>query len=215
MRSPWFVPSLLLTLAVLNACSKQTKDTLPYFITPDFTPLWIEKDDPAFASIHQVPAFRFYDQSGDTITDQDIAGKIVVADFFFTICPGICPRLTKNMTMVQSAFHGDSSIVLLSHSVTPDIDSIPRLRQYAESHGVDAGQWHLLTGDRREIYSIARLGYFADEETGVKKGEDEFLHTENFILLDGHRRIRGIYSGTNPAEVERLIEDIKILQNEI
>ena len=139
----------------------------------------------------------------------------MVADFFFTACPGICPRLTKSMGVIQAAFQDNESVVLLSHSVTPDIDSIPRLKAYAISHHVQSSQWHLLTGDRKEIYAIARHGYFADEETGLKKGPDEFLHTENFILIDPLRRIRGVYNGTNPAEVERLIEDIKILKNEL
>ena len=107
------------------------------------------------------------------------------------------------------------NIILLSHSVTPDIDSIARLKEYATSHNVKTGKWHLLTGKREDIYAIARKGYFADEEVGLKKGDDEFLHTENFILIDGQRHIRGVYNGTNPAEVERLIEDINILKHEI
>lgn len=170
---------------------------------------------PAFKSIHTLPSFSFVDQDGDTITENSIQNKIVVADFFFTACPGICPRLTKSMRSVQDQFINDESIVLLSHSVTPDIDSVPRLKEYADRNQVISGRWHLLTGDRKQIYTIARLGYFADEEVGLKKSENDFLHTENFVLVDNHKRIRGVYNGTNPAEIERLIEDIKLLKHEI
>ena len=206
---------MLFLAGCLLKCSGNTEVTLPFFNNADFTPVWISKSDPAYSSIHTIPAFAFVDQEGDTITGKALEGKITVADFFFTICPGICPRLTKNMGTIQTAFQDDLSVQLLSHSVTPDIDSIPRLKEYADIHHVLSKQWHLLTGDRNEIYTIARQGYFADEETGLKKGPDEFLHTENFILIDQQKRIRGVYNGTNPTEVERLIEDIKILKNEI
>jgi protein SCO1 len=206
---------LILTVLTLMHCSSGHEDALPFFNTADFTPQWINPHDAGYDSIHRIPSFSFVDQDGKTITEQSVAGKIVVADFFFTICPGICPRLTKSMGDVQAAFTNDSLVVLLSHSVTPDIDSIPRLKAYAVSHNVNSNQWHLLTGDRKEIYNIARQGYFADEETGLKKSENEFLHTENFILVDPWRRIRGVYNGTNPAEVQRLIEDIRILHHEL
>jgi protein SCO1/2 len=192
----------------------QEPESLPFFNTADFAPQWIAQGSPAYADIHRIPAFAFVDQEGDTITEKTIDGDIVVADFFFTVCPGICPRLTKNMGTVQSAFMNDEDVTLLSHSVTPDMDDVARLKVYAESHQVSKDKWHLLTGDRKQIYNIARHGYFADEETGFAKGENEFLHTENFILIDGERRIRGVYNGTNPAEVERLIEDIKTLKKE-
>ncbi len=204
---------LPLLLLMIVSCSK-TPDSLPFFNTADFTPEWLEQGTPEYRSIHRIPDFNFVDQNGDTITQKSITGKIVVADFFFTACPGICPRLTASMGNVQDAFKDDDSILLLSHSVTPDMDDVARLKIYAEAHHVNAGKWHLLTGDRKAIYHIARQGYFADEETGLAKGENEFLHTENFILIDGSQRIRGVYNGTNPAEVERLIEDIRTLKKE-
>lgn len=205
---------LITLLLLLSACDKQV-DTLPFFNTPEFTPEWISKDSPSYATIHRVPAFAFVNQEGDTITEKTIDGRITVVDFFFTICPGICPRLTKSMGDIQKVFEQDESVKLLSHSVTPDMDNVERLKIYAEAHHVNSRQWHLLTGDRARIYHIARHGYFADEETGLKKSDNEFLHTENFILIDGLRRIRGVYNGTNPAEVARLIEDIQILKKEM
>jgi protein SCO1/2 len=205
---------LLLCFALIHGACSRAPETLPFFNTADFKPNWIEKDDPRYKAIHTVSAFSFIDQNGDTITEQTIEDKIVVVDFFFTICPGICPRLTKNMGTIQQVFMHDISIKLLSHSVTPELDSVPSLRQYAAIYKVDGEKWHLLTGNRKEMYRIARDSYFADEETGVKKTENDFIHTENFILLDGKQRIRGVYNGTNPAEVERLIEDIRILKKE-
>jgi protein SCO1/2 len=200
-------------LVLLISCSHEP-DSLPFFNTSAFTPEWKDQTSPDYSTIHKIPDFSFIDQDGDTITQKTISGKIVVADFFFTICPGICPRLTASMGNVQETFKEDDDIVLLSHSVTPDTDDVERLKAYAETHHVISGKWHLLTGDRKAIYNIARHGYFADEETGLTKDENEFLHTENFILIDGAQRIRGVYNGTNPAEVERLIEDIWTLKRE-
>ncbi len=205
---------VLALLTGMGSCSLRETDTLPFFNSADFSPEWISIDSPDYKKIHSIPEFSFVNQNGDTVSKKTIDGKIVVADFFFTSCPGICPRLTKNMGKIQSAFIDDRYVTLLSHSVTPDIDSIPRLKEYAIDHHVLSGQWHLLTGDRKEIYTIAREGYFADEEAGIKKSDNEFLHTENFILIDAQQRIRGVYNGTNPAEVERLIEDIKVLKKE-
>jgi protein SCO1/2 len=207
--------ALLWCILVLLAgsCSSDSH-TLPFFNSADFRPEWISENDTGYKSIHSVSGFSFIDQAGDTITVETIAGKIVVVDFFFTVCPGICPRLTKNMRTVQEAFRYDSSIKLLSHSVTPALDNVQRLRDYATTYQIDGKKWHLLTGNREEIYKIAREGYFADEETGLKRNENDFIHTENFILLDGKQRIRGVYNGTNPAEVERLVEDIVILKKE-
>jgi protein SCO1/2 len=210
-----FRSACLVSLVILlnGSCSTEP-DTLPFFNTGDFAPEWISVKDPSYGSIHSISAFAFVDQNGDTITEQSIMGKIVVADFFFTVCPGICPRLTKNMGLIQETFRADSSITLLSHSVTPGLDSIPRLKEYALIHNVDDKKWHLLTGNRQEIYRVARESYFADEKTGIEKGRNDFIHTENFILLDGRQRIRGVYNGTNPSEIQRLTEDILILKKE-
>ncbi len=206
--------ALVPVLFAMVSCAPGT-DTLPFFNTADFTPEWPEQSSGNIESIHRIPDFAFVNQDGDTVTKKSIQGKIVVADFFFTVCPGICPRLTASMGSIQETFQDDDDVILLSHSVTPDMDDVPRLKMYADVHHVISGKWHLLTGNRQDIYRIARHGYFADEETGLAKGENEFLHTENFILIDGNQRIRGVYNGTNPAEIERLIDDIRILKKEI
>lgn len=188
-------------------------NSLPYYSDSTLTPEWLAPSDPAWKNIHQTGAFSLINQDGDTITDQTIDGKIVVVDFFFTFCPGICPKLTNHMRLIQDAFEEEEEVTLLSHTVTPWADSVPVLKMYAESQGVKTGKWHLLTGNKDEIYRLAREEYFADDEFVPNKSGD-FLHTENFVLLDKKGRIRGVYNGTLEVEVKQIIDDIEILKNE-
>lgn len=205
-------------LLLFIGCKQQKQNNgkeplrLPYYTSADFTPHWFGKNDTA--AIHRIPAFRFVDQMGDTVTEKTVAGKIYVAGFFFTSCPGICKTLTSHLSLVQKAYRNDLRVLLLSHSVTPESDSIPRLRQYAKTFDVQANKWHLLTGDRTAIYRIAREAYFADEDMGETKTANDFLHTENLLLIDKQRRIRGVYKGTSPRDVQELINDIKLLEEE-
>lgn len=197
----------------LSACGYVSKEEkLPYYNSASFTPQWLNENDAD--TIHRIPAFTFMDQRGVNVTLKDLDQKIAVVNFFFTSCPGICKRLTNNMTKVQDAFKLDDRIVLLSHSVTPDRDSIPVLAAYAAAHGVINNKWHLLTGSQSAIYTIARTGYFADEDLGAQQDSTTFLHTENILLVDGAHHIRGIYKGTDPAEINNLITDIRKLEKE-
>ena len=141
-------------------------------------------------------------------------GKIYVADFFFTTCPGICPKMTNSMSDIQKEFINDDDILLLSHSVTPEKDNVSVLKKYAQDKKIDFKRWKLLTGSKNEIYDLGRNYYFVEEDEGVKKGNDVFLHTENFILIDKQRHIRGIYNGLDPNSIQNLIRDIKILKAE-
>ncbi|MDE3251968.1 MAG: SCO family protein [Bacteroidota bacterium] len=188
--------------------------TLPFYNTADFTPVWIAKTSPAYDSVHTIPAFRFTNQYGETITEKDYQGKIYVADFFFTSCPGICKQLTTHLGLVQKAFQDDNRVMLLSHSVTPDLDSVKVLQKYALAYGVQKGKWNLVTGNRDQLYTLARRSYFADEDLGEKKSAADFLHTENLLLIDTHRRIRGVYKGTSLKDVNDLISDIALLEKE-
>lgn len=212
--------ALIVLIFFLASCSEEKKekdsrvDTLPYYAEASFTPQWISPQDPFLADFHQIPAFSLLNQEGDTITEQSISGKIYVADFFFSTCPGICPKMTKNMSMVQEAFLEDEEILLLSHSVMPSWDSVVVLKAYAEEHGVNSQKWHLLTGNMEEIYSLGRKQYFVEEDLGLQKSSDDFLHTENFVLIDKQRHIRGIYNGLNKNSVQQLIADIKTLKLE-
>ena len=219
----YIVLFLLVAGCAEKSSENQTKTTgsaetsrleqLPYYQEATFTPAWYESEEDLPADFHQIPAFTFQNQLGETISDQDMHGKIFVVDFFFTTCPGICPKMTRNMGSVQEAFMTDDQVALLSHSVTPDYDQVPILKEYAEEHGVESGKWHLLTGEREEIYELARNQYFVEEDLGLLKDPDEFLHTENFVLIDKNRHIRGIYNGLNKTSVNQLIADIKTLKN--
>lgn len=187
---------------------------LPFYSEASFTPNWIEPGDPALVNFHKIPVFSLLNQEGDTITEATFSGKIYITDFFFTVCPGICPKMTKNMGYLQDVFSDNQEVLLLSHSVTPRYDSIPVLKEYAEEKGVNSDKWHLVTGDRDEIYSLGRQAYFVEENLGIEKGLDEFLHTENFVLVDKNRHIRGIYNGLNKTDLETLIGDVQTLLKE-
>jgi protein SCO1/2 len=161
---------------------------------------------------HKIGPFELLNQNGDTITQADYQGKIYVADFFFTTCPSICPIMTKNMTLLQEEFKNDPDVLLLSHSVTPEIDSVAVLREYADRKGVMDAKWNLVTGDRQQIYDLARKSYLA-----VKKnkygGENAMIHTENFLLIDKEGRLRErSYDGTDVEEIQALIADIYVLK---
>ncbi len=214
----------LCSLIILMACNNSSNSisniktdslvVLPFFNVPDWTPEWINKEDSGYTKIHSIPAFSFKNQEGVNITEANVEGKIYVANFFYTKCRGICPKMTTNMSLLQEAFKNDSIILLLSHTVTPEIDYIAVLKKYAILNKVDSKKWHLLTGDKNEIYALAKQQYFAGDSVGYYQTGNEFLHTENFILVDQKRRIRGVYNGTLLLEIDRIKEDIQTLKLE-
>lgn len=210
LKNSWFFILILL----VSCKSKPTESSLPFINKPDFTPEWIEKNDPAYSTIHRIPAFSFINQDGQSVTEKTVEGKIYVADFFFTRCGSICPVMTTNMALIQERFKNTDEVLLLSHSVTPEMDSVPVLKKYAGEKGVISGKWHLLTGKEEDIYSLAKKQYYAGDTIGYYQTGNEFLHTENFILIDKRRRIRGVYNGTLSLEAERLIDDINTLLKE-
>ncbi len=212
-RSVWFM--IILAIGVGAAYFMiRDKEVLPVY-----GPRQVRRDmvDPEVfrrKGPHFIDDFRLTDQQGRPVSLADLKGRVIVADFFFTTCATICPRMTAEMERVQDAYSGDTRIVLLSHSVTPEIDSVAALAAYAELHDADPRMWHFLTGDRKHIYDLARRSYFValDEGDG---GPNDFVHTENFVLVDTLRRIRGYYDGTSAKDVDRLIQDIeKLLQEE-
>ena len=162
---------------------------------------------------HRIANFRLTNQNGHIVTQQDYENKIYVADFFFTTCPSICPIMTDNMGYVQSQILDDPNVKLLSFSVTPEIDSVPQLKKYALEKGVKDEKWNLLTGDKKEIYTLARKSYFVAKEDG-DGGPHDMIHTENFVLIDPDKRIRGYYDGTDRAAMQTLLEDMTTLKNE-
>lgn len=162
---------------------------------------------------HVISDFSLINQNGKIITQQEYENKIYVADFFFTTCPSICPIMTDNMETIQKKIIDDEEVMLLSHSVTPQIDSVPQLKKYAIEKGVNDKKWNLVTGDKKQIYELARKSYFAVKTNG-DGGPYDMIHTENFILVDKEKRIRGFYDGTNEVEIKKLLKDISILKTE-
>lgn len=212
-RTVFLKISIIISVVLLNSCTTKTEqDQLPYYNTPDFRPQFYTSITEASKKVtHQIGAFAMTDQYGNSITDIDIEGKIHVANFIFTRCGSICPVMTKHMKMVQDVFKNDDDVVLLSYSVTPWIDSVPRLKEFADNNNITAKNWHLLTGSKSDIYTLARQSYFAEEDLGFSKDSTDFLHTEHILLIDKSKRIRGIYNGTLQLEVEQMIEDMQVL----
>lgn len=212
--------SLLFLVVLLCNCKGKTEvkssrvDALPYYNDASFTPHWLEGKTTDLKSFHKIPEFTLTNQEGQQITQKTFENKIYVTDFFFTSCPGICPKMTENMSVLQDAFKDDDQVLLLSHSVTPVKDSVSILKHYAEGKGVITNKWHLVTGDRKQIYDLGRQAYFVEEDLGNEKSDDDFLHTENFVLIDKNKHIRGIYNGLNKTAVQQLIADIKTLEIE-
>jgi len=205
----------------IGACKKTNDeqqqarvDHLPFYNEATFTPHWISPNDHSLEGFHRISTFSLTNQEGKTVTEKKFENKIYVTDFFFTSCPGICPRMTNNMLILQEHFLNDNDVLLLSHSVTPEKDSVSVLKEYAENFGIVSNKWDLVTGDQQEIYELGRKNYFVEEDLGVDKGDDEFLHSENFVLIDKNRHIRGIYNGLNKTSIQHLIDDIAILKTE-
>ena len=205
------IVAAFIVFATFFASCKTDVKHLPFYNTSDFTPHFLNDvpDD-----YHHIRNFNVTAQTGKSVTEKAMNGKICVADFFFTTCPGICPRLTTNMKLLQDSFLTDDKVLLLSYSVTPDKDSVAVLKRYAGEHQVNDKRWLLLTGNKNEIYDLGRKYFFVEEDLGEKRDTSEFLHTENFVLVDGKRRIRGIYNGLNLSSVKNLVRDIKELEQE-
>ena len=213
--------NILLNIALITilSCKENNQkgsrvNHLPYYNEANFTPHWINPKDESLDNFHKISPFKLFNQEGKIITEKTIQGKIYVCDFFFTICPGICPKMTTNMMELQDEFLNDKDVLLLSHSVTPKMDSVPVLKKYAQEKGILSKKWHLATGTQEEIYKLGRKDYFVEEDLGLEKEDDEFLHTENFVLIDKKRHIRGIYNGLNKTAIKQLITDIKTLKKE-
>lgn len=215
MKNKVFLLSIiLLSIGCKEPTNQSRVDRLPYYNEATFTPRWISALDPSLDTFHRISDFKLINQESDTVTAQTFSDKIYIVDFFFTVCPGICPKMMDNMMMLQDEFLDDTDVLLLSHSVTPRRDSVPVLKAYAEDKGILSEKWHLVTGTQSEIYTLGRQEYFIEEDLGLTKDIDEFLHTENFVLIDKQRHIRGIYNGLNKTSVNQLIADIKTLKDE-
>ena len=186
------------------------KKTLPIFQPNDVNSELVDSSIQHVKRFHKIKSFEFLNQNGEVISEKDYDGFVYVADFFFTTCPSICPIMTDNMLKIQSYIKDKKKVKLLSFSVTPEIDSVQLLKEYSIEKGVDDKYWNLLTGDKSKIYSLARKSFLVVKENAESNSHD-MIHTENFVLVDREKRIRGFYNGTDDEDIEVLKEDIDIL----
>ena len=203
---------IVLGIGSIYFLTNQTRK-LPVYNPFDVNPKLVDSSIQHVKKGHKIANFTLTNQDGNTITQNNYKNKIYVANFFFTSCKNICPVMSSNMTVLQKEFLNDDDIKLLSMSVTPVVDSVPVLKAYANKNGAIAKKWNLTTGNKKEIYNLARKSYMAvlDEGDG---GLQDFIHTEQFVLVDKKRQIRGYYDGTNTEDIKRLIGDIKVLKEE-
>ncbi|MDP5096481.1 MAG: SCO family protein [Flavobacterium sp.] len=206
--------SIVIYLGIYTLLSPEKM--LPIYSPRDINPELVDSTVQHIGNDHKIANFSFTNQNGKTITEKDYENKIYVADFFFTTCPTICPKMTDNMVWLQNQLKNYSEVKLLSFSVTPDIDTPEVLKEYALEKGVDDARWNLVTGDKSAIYYLARKSYLA-VKTGKPEELYDMVHTENFILIDKNKRIRGFYDGTNldqptndpkTKNMKQLLEDI-------
>ena len=203
----WFLGTLIF---LVLSCNNWGREELPIYNPSDFNAELVDVSLQSSNGNHTVSDFELINQNGKIVTQEDYRDRVYIVDFFFTRCPSICPLMTSNMIKIQNEFINNSDIMLLSLSVTPEIDSISVLRKYANDKGAIDSKWNITTGNKKHIYELARKSYFAVVEQG-DGGMQDFIHTPNFILVDKKRQIRGVYNGTEDEEIMRLFGDLKIL----
>ncbi|MBG7612778.1 SCO family protein [Polaribacter sp. BAL334] len=222
MELKFFKKSLptLIFLAIFSAIAipifyhlLKVEKKLKIYSPADVNPSLVDVSVKHITKDHGIADFKLINQNGEIITQNDYKNKIYIADFFFTRCTNICIAMAYNMNELQEYYKNDDDILFLSHSVTPEMDSVPVLKEYAKNKGVIDGKWNVTTGDKKHIYELARKSYFAVIEDG-DGGEDDFIHTEQFILIDKERRIRGFYDGTDKKDMEKLKQDMVLLKAE-
>ena len=201
-----------------SGSNRSATNRLKIFNPSDINPLLVDESIQKINKDHQIDSFSFQNQLGDTITNTSVKGKIFVTDFFFTTCGGICPKMTNQLSRLQSEFIDDSNFLILSHTVNPSIDTVETLFKYANRFNANPEKWWFLTGTKKDLYTMARKSYLVVPDESDPNfehgGESDFLHTENFALIDPKGRIRGMYDGTEPSEIDELIRDVYDLKKE-
>ena len=210
-----FLPFLLIAMAGMTIAyfMIDKPKVLKVYNPIDLNPEVVDKSVRHVDKFHRVGAFNLTDQDGNMVTENDFKNKIYVTDFFFVTCPTICPKMTTQMNHVYEEFKKNDVISFLSHTVMPEADSVAVLKEYAEKLGISSDKWKFVTGDKPQIYDLARKTYFAAVSEG-DGGPNDFVHTENFVLVDKEKRLRGFYDGTSKEDVDRLITDIYALLEE-
>lgn len=190
---------------------------LPIYNPIDLSPDVVDSSLQRVGVGHTIGTFEFTNQNGKIISDKDVEGKVYVAEYFFTTCGSICPIMNKQMQRVQKAYAKRDDFKILSFTVDPKTDTVAQMKRYAVEHHVDDAQWWFLTGDKEKLYDLARKSFFVlkpAETQNVGDAGSDFIHTNNFVLIDKYKKIRGYYSGTDTKSVDSLIMDIEKLFNE-
>jgi protein SCO1/2 len=194
------------------------KSKTPDVLNPiDLNPETVDQDLLQVGQGHKIGEFSFMNQDGKPFGLRDVKGNVFVAEYFFTTCQTICPRMNDQMQRVQQAFKEEAKFKILSFTVNPEVDTVEQMRRYAQEHHAISGKWHFLTGDKTKLYEVARRYFFLLKKSEVENQGDvgsDFIHTNNFVLIDKEQRIRGYYDGTNPQEVDKLIRDAKLILQE-
>ncbi|MBL4709159.1 MAG: SCO family protein [Flavobacteriales bacterium] len=208
------IPALILCVGIGVAYVMIKNDRiLPIYSPAMINPDLVDESKQKVLKGHTIDNFTLTNQDGETISEKDFDGYYYVTDFFFTTCPTICPSMSTEMQRVQKRFMDDKDFLILSHTVQPEVDSVPVLKEYANLYEANPKKWIFATGDKKVIYDLARKSYFAAVTEG-DGGPNDFIHTENFVLVDKKKRIRGFYDGTSSESVDRLMTDIEILSQE-
>ena len=209
------IPALIIVvIGITIAYNMNNKPKVLKVYNPiDLNPELVDESLRNVDKFHRVGSFSLTDQDGNEVTENNFKDKIYITDFFFVTCPTICPKMTKQMDRVYNEFKENDVISFLSHTVMPEVDSVSVLKAYADEIGVSSDKWKFVTGDRKQIYNLARKTYFAAITEG-DGGINDFVHTENFVLVDKEKKLRGFYDGTSKKDVDRLIVDIYALLEE-
>ncbi|MFT6166563.1 MAG: protein SCO1/2 [Vicingaceae bacterium] len=208
------IPALILCVGIGVAYKMIKEDrVLPIYSPAMINPELVDESKQNVTKGHRIADFKLINQDGEEITNKDFDGFYYVTDFFFTTCPTICPSMSAQMQRVQKKYMDDEDFKILSHTVQPEVDSVPVLKEYANLYEANPNKWIFVTGSKKVIYDLARKSYFAAVTEG-DGGPNDFIHTENFVLVDKDKRIRGFYDGTSSESVDKLIVDIEILQQE-
>lgn len=210
-----FVPAIIVTIIGIGIAYYMLSRPKPLKIynPADLNPKLVDQSKQQVDKHHRVGEFMLTDQDSNAVSNKTFDGKIYVTDFFFVTCPTICPKMTRQMHRVYQEFENNNDILFLSHTVMPEHDSVAVLKNYANELAVSSNKWKFVTGDKKQIYNLARLTYFAAITEG-DGGVNDFIHTENFVLVDKEKRLRGYYDGTSTEDVNRLIDDIYTLLKE-
>lgn len=197
--------------------SKPKEKSLPIYNPIDIDPEAVDPELLRIGQGHTIGEFEFTNQEGKKISDKDVKGKVFVAEYFFTTCGTICPAMNKQMQRVQIEYSDEKNFKILSFTVDPDNDDVKQMKLYADGHHANAKQWWFLTGEKDKLYSLARKSFFLlkpAEAQNLGDAGSDFIHTNNFVLVDKKMRIRGYYDGTNAVEVDKLMKDIGLLLKE-